>query len=227
MYNKEDLKFLNMEVIKTLNKGVVFEIEEELSEDEKVQFIDEYQDGIASYMLDLFNKWNEEKQTLPQDTYKQPKTVSKKAWIKRNDNRNIIDTTFDIGRYYLFGNEFSDMSLICPTGKYGKRMLYTNKNIVNQWFHDLCVKLHKEEEVYFKSINPFHVKIAQIQQYANKYDILDNTKINDIMFANIGYENNVTEVELDIFIEAYKKIEAYYKNVINDLNCKLQNITTK
>lgn len=224
MYSKEELKFLNMKVRFALDQKKVFSIEEELSIDEKIKFIDELENGVATYLLNIFNKWKLEKDSLPKDKWNDIKTVSKKAWIKRNDERKLIDDHYKIGSYHLLGTAFKEMSLICPTTEYGYQMLYTNKDVVNQWFHDLCTKLYREEKIYFESINPFDIKIKKIQEYANRYGILDNIKINNIKYTNTGYKDNLEEKELDIFIATFEKIEKYFETTINEMNQELLNV---
>lgn len=91
-------------------------------------------------------KWEKEKDTLPKDQFGKPKTVSKKAWIKRNDKRKIIDIEYQIGSYSLFSNRFSDMTTTCPTTDYGYSQEYTGEHIAHQWFHDLLRELYLEEK---------------------------------------------------------------------------------
>ena len=222
MYSKEDLKFLNMNSNLTIGKEKIFSIENTLSIEEKVAFIDELENGVATHLINIFTKWETEKDSLSKDSHGSIKTVSKKAWIKRNDERKIIDVDYKIGKYYLLGNSFGGMSLICPYTEYNRKYLYTDDNVVKQWFHDLCEKLYRQEKEYFESINPFDIKLEKVNKYANKYHIyFDNEKINNIAWNNTGYKNNVTEKELDIFIEGYEKLEKNIENVTNDVNVKL------
>lgn len=142
-YKVEDLKFLNMKMIESDKPTEkIFSIERELSEDEKIEFLDNMNDGIISYILNLANKWNAEKVQLPKDQYGIVKTVSKKAWIRRNDTKKIIDTEHplsrcDVGRFYLF-DELWHLDSDC------------NKHLVCFWFHDFCEKLLEKEREYFK-----------------------------------------------------------------------------
>ena len=117
------------------------------------------------------------------------------------------------------------MSLVCPYTKNGYRLLYTDDNIIKQWFHDLCRKLHSEEKKYFQSINPFNIKLDKVEEYASRYHIyFNNDKVNDIAWTNTGYDKNVTEGELDIFIGAYENIEKSIENITNEVESKLGNI---
>lgn len=227
-YKKEDLKFLNM---KTRNQHInnfnpkdtvykVYEIEDQLSLEEKINFIDELKNGIATYMLDIINKWEKEKDSLPKDIYGNVKTISKKAWINRNDKRNIM-SKYDLGNYPICGNSFKCLSIECPTSEYGYNNLYTGKHIVNQWFHDLCNELYEDEKKYFKSIDPLQVKLSKVEEYGNKYGILNNQMINDVVYNR---KEDVTEEQLDICIAAYKKIESVVNEVTQEVNERLDNI---
>lgn len=221
MYKKEDMKFLNMRRNTIVGKEKVFEIENELVLKDKIKFIDEIENNVASYLLNILTKWENEKDSLSKDSYNNIKTVSKKAWIKRNDERKIIDIDYKIGKYFLFGTEYKTMSLICPYTEYGYRLLYTDGNVVNQWFHDLCIKLYLEEKQYFESVNPVEIKISQVKKCVEKYHVyFDSKKVNDIAWNN---DKNITEKELDIYLDAYKKIEDYIVKTTKDVQQQIDN----
>lgn len=220
MYNKEDLKFYNMEKVSIGYKKEVFKNETELSIEEKIKFMDQFEDGIASYMLNILTKWEEEQESLPKDSYGTTKTVSKKAWIKRNDPRKIIDNDYKIGKYYMFKNDFKEMSLICPHTEYGHNEVYTGENIIHQWYHDLCMKLYLQEKEYFKSIDSFEIKLKRVADLVNRYHIyFDSKKVNDIGWNN---KRDVEEDELDAIIEAYEKIEKYIAEITIEVKGKIE-----
>lgn len=169
MYNVKDMAFLNMPTRDCVIYGTcsrskeykIYEIEDKLSLEEKIAFINELEDGIASYLLDLFKKWEKEQVSLKKDSYGNVKTVSKKAWIKRNDTKGKIDAKYDIGKYYLFGTKYPTMTTVCPKTEWGYEMIYTGINVVHQWFHNLCDKLCGEELKYFESIDPIAIRIKK------------------------------------------------------------------
>ena len=155
----ENLTFLNMKkysiykIRPYMSSGLeVFEIEKELSLEDKIKIIDIFDNNTATYMLDIIIKWDNEKDSLPKDRWDNPKTVSVKAWIKRNDPLNKIDIEFKIGRYYLFKRRFESLSIKCPSTEYEYSMEYTGEHVVNQWFHELCVMLYKVESMKIKNI---------------------------------------------------------------------------
>ena len=201
----------------------IYEIEDKLSVAEKIKFIDEIEDNIASYLLNIFEKWEKENPSLKRDVFGDIKTVSKKAWIKRNDSRCIIDTELDLGSYNLFGTKYETMSRICPRTsrsykkRYTESMIYTGKNVVHQWFHDLCDKLCDEERKYFEAIDPIAIRIKKIKDYAGWIGTLNNNLINDICYND---KRDVGESVLDFIVNKYEKLEENIKIISEDINEK-------
>jgi len=228
-YKVEDLRFYNMKTsIKhisnfRINTGEckIFEIEKQLTENEKVKFIDGLKDGVASYLLNILSKWETERDTLPKDNYDHVKTVSKKAWIKRNDERNIIDKEYKLGSYCVFGTKFMKMDTTCPTTEYSYRLAHTGENIINQWFHDLCRLLYLEEQKYFKEHDIFSIKLSKLKDLGNKYSILFNSlELNDIVWNR---KEDISEQRIDEYISAYEKLE----QVINQISGELHQENTE
>ena len=200
---------------------IVFQIEDELSVNEKIDFIDEVENGVATYLLNIFNKWENEYDGLKKEASGRVKTVSKKAWIRRNDSRGIINFKYDVGTYWLFGSEYDDMSLICPNYKYNIDRLYTGKHIVNQWFHDLCNKLYTKESDYFKSIDPFSIKVEKIKEYAELFGCMNNRIIENIYFNGIA---DVAEEALDAILDGYSNLEFHYNRISKEVNKSLSSL---
>lgn len=188
----------------------VYEIEDRLSEEEKLAFIDEMKEGLGTYVFNLLKKWEAEKDTLPHK-WGNPKTVSKKAWIKRNDPHGVINIDYSLGTYYLFKTKFLQLSTICSSTEYGYSLEYTGKSVVHQWFHDLCKELYYQEKKYFEDHDTKEVKLAQVRKLGDRYGIVfDNQLLNDIVWNR---EKNVTEAELDQFINAYEALERHIKEI--------------
>lgn len=218
-YNIEDMKFLNMRMLNVWkNDNGYFQIESELSIEDKIAIIDLYKDGVASYMLNIIKKWNDEKGSLPQDSWGNPKTVSKKAWIKKNDIKKIIDNEYSIGNYWLFGSEFKSLSLECPTTEHGYPMKHTGEHIAEQWFYDLCYEFRNKESKWYKEHDHKQIKITKVKELGNSYSTVFNCKLlNDIVWNK---DKNVTNEQLDAFIKAYEALE----KCITEQTEKLTNI---
>ena len=222
MYKSEDLKFFNMKQVKYQHdKRPIFEIENQITIEEKIDFIDQVKDGIATYLINLVTKWVVDRGELPKDLSGHVKTNSLKAWIRRNDTLQIVDYKYKYGQYNLFGGKYNiENALVCPTTEYGRQRIYTGSHIVNQWYHDLCTELYFEEKKYFESIDSFSMKIIQVHEYSDKYGALNNKKVNDIKYYNSGYDN-INEEELDIIIDIFEKIEVTVNEGIKELNSKI------
>jgi len=222
-YRMEEMKFLNMSKVPVYkpqprySSGLkVFEIEKEMSLEDKIAFIDEMKNGVASYLLNLFKKWEAEMDSPPKNQYGSPKTTSKRAWIRRNDKRFIIDTEYTIGSYSLFGNNFGEMSTVCPTTKYGFSMEYTGEHIAHQWFHDLCSELYEKEKQHFKQTDPFQIKLQKVRDYGNQYRMcFDSKELNNIIWNRL---EDVSEESLDRYIQAYQELEKAIADISNKLN---------
>lgn len=201
-YKVENMVIMNMKKHSSFSRTkyeiesrIKYEVEDTLTIDEKIEFIDEIKHGIGSYLLELIEKWELENESLPHDSHGRPKTVSKKAWLKRNDNEEVIDRDFKIGSYYLFGTSYDDIFLNCSNSEY--------THIVHKWFHDLLCELERNEIKHFKNNDSFHIKLKQVRELTDIYgNVFNNEKLNNIRW-NTHKIQDVTEKDLDIFIHAY------------------------
>ena len=87
-YNIKDLKLMDMP-----RKNGIFDCESEVSIEDKIAFVDRFQDGKLSYIISIAEKFVAEQDTLKKDASGDIKTVSKQAWLRRNDTRGIIGRT--------------------------------------------------------------------------------------------------------------------------------------
>ena len=223
-YKKEDMKFLNMTTREVFIPGAnkiggmyeIFEIEDELNIQEKIKFIDKFKDGLASYLINIIQKWEDEKDGLSKDNRGHIRTVSKKAWIKRNDPRKIIDNKYDIGKYYFMGNKYTELTLECPMS-YGHRELYMGSHIANQWFHSLCLELKDKEQKYFESIDSRSIKFKKLKEYISMYGIFESDILNDIKWNG---KDDLTEKDIDMYIKHFEKIDEIYKSVSTEIKAE-------
>lgn len=210
---KEAMEILNMGMNTKLVEGrkvKYYEIEDMLSVEEKIAFIDRERDGVASYMLALIKKWNEEKDTIPKDKYGEPRTVSKKAWFRKNDSRKIVDIEYTVGNYWLFKTEFKSLSNICPYTKNNFRLMYTGQHIVHQWFHDLIGELVAEERRYYKLTDTKQIKLTELVQLGNRFGVFNCEELNDIVY---NHKEDVAEEKLDEYIDLYKELSDVYDSI--------------
>ena len=79
----------------------VYDLEYNISREDKIAFVDQMQDGKMSCLLDLIGKYNQDASSLPKDKNGIVKTVSLKAWIRRNDKKNVVDIDYNTGSIRL------------------------------------------------------------------------------------------------------------------------------
>lgn len=141
----EDMKLLNQKGGLFFGKEKIYDCEYEVSREDKISFVDGLQDGNLSYLLGLIEKFNDEKMSMPKDSWGRVKTVSLKAWIKRNDTKNrwhIIDDAYNYGKYRMLG---------CGryiTSNY-KGAYDTYEDLVDEMFHRQLIECEKKERKYF------------------------------------------------------------------------------
>ena len=61
----------------------IYNAENKLSREEKIEFLDKMNDDKISYMLKLADKFQEDKDKLSKDEYGFYKNTSLRAWLKR------------------------------------------------------------------------------------------------------------------------------------------------
>ena len=197
----------------------VNEIENLLSTEDKIEFLDKMYDGIISYFLELVTNYQKERDMgkLPKDKYDRVKNVSKKAWLKRHDKRGIFLTDslgYDSNDYDLkiCGKYFRNISIDdsiyeCPDSKGGVRIKLTwtgNYHIVNYIFHEVIEKLLREEEKYFQEHDELSIKISKLKEKVSSYSIILNEEIFDI------YYNGKTKLSIeriDKYLALYNELE--------------------
>ena len=160
-WNVEELKLKNEKANNYAGKERIFNCESELTREEKIAFVDNMQDGKLSYILELVDKFNRDKSTLPKDAYGHVKTVSLKAWINRNDTKygntdytRIIDSWYNYGKIHFLGserwitwNDFED-----------KKSYYDiYANYVDEIFHRQLQQCLKMEDEYFRAHDEYEI----------------------------------------------------------------------
>lgn len=99
----EDLALFNDKSKIFIGFKKIYSCEKELSREEKIECIDRMQDGKLSYLLDLLDKFHKEKGNSKCDYAGAIKTVSLKAWFKKNDSRCLVDDVYDYRQFNFLG----------------------------------------------------------------------------------------------------------------------------
>lgn len=99
----EDMELLNQKDGVFVGDEMIYDCETMLCTQDKIDFIDKMQEGKMSYLLGLIEQINKDKDTLKFDNTGYIKTVSLKAWIKKNDSRGLLDDWYKYGNFTIVG----------------------------------------------------------------------------------------------------------------------------
>ena len=196
------------------NEFVVYDVENELSDDEKLEIIDSLYNGIGTYMLNLIKKYLQDKEQGVIKTTKYGYSLnvgSVRAWIKRNDTKGIMCnayTHYSHGRYYLFGNEHRmslDTSPDC-----GYKYLYDGEPIVRQWFHDMLRLMDKDEKDYFRKTDSVEILKSEIKEHFDNFSHIYWTNI-DLNKLNKEQLENIKNMLSSAYDSVYNTLESINK----------------
>lgn len=141
----------------------VFALESKISREDKIEFLDSRLEGKISFLLELADKLEKERESMPKDSWNDIKTVSLKAWIKRNcDIPNLIDTEHYHGKIYLGGSS-RNIKSINQKGAYD-----TYADFVDEMFHKELLKCRDEERRYFREHDEYTILMDEIHDRLNR-----------------------------------------------------------
>lgn len=208
------MKLMNEKSNIYINNEKIYKAENELSREEKIEFLDKMNDDKISYMLKLADKFQEDKDKLSKDEYGFYKNASLRAWLKKNDYRNIVDTSKPyIGSITLVGYD----SFGC-----GRRNIQNinlqarddcRKDFVDELFHRQLKECEKQEKQYFAEYDDYKILSRKVSDYMYKYNISFGKEIwqrgNRLFFKDIqSYcERDLTMDELKVLEAAFEKIK--------------------
>lgn len=129
----------------------VYDLEYNVPREDKIAFIDQMQDGKMSYLLDLIEKYNQHCDDFPKDRWGDPKTVSLKAWLKKNDSKKMVDIDFKYGKFHFIGLD----RYIQRSNKRGGYDIYDD--LVDELFNRQLHECRIEEDKYFKEHDEYEI----------------------------------------------------------------------
>lgn len=246
-YKVEDLVLYNEAknhpqtiVEKKSNRPYIFAWEKTFTQEEKIAFIDKYYKyrekyGWATYILNLINKFLKEKDGLPKDIYGYVKTVSLKAWLKKNDPREIIHAKWNYGSYYFMSREYSDFATLTarPTwGSEGKTPYYNEVGkLADLWFHDLLSNFCEVERIWHDDHDDTILKVRKIADYHSKYgdfgitlfDMVGSNgekTLDDKWLSTFNHEKPTVE-EIDKMLEIYEEVDKIMVSKTDEIQKRL------
>lgn len=201
----EDMVLLNQKGGVFLGKEKIYDCEHKVSREDKIAFVDSLQDGKLSYVLALVEKFNEERETMPKDQWGNVKTVSLKAWIKRNDDRKLLDDTYRYGDIRIIGGR--NIESIAFKGGYD-----TYEDYVDEIFHRQLRECEKEEKRYFLEHDEYSIlkKKFRDRDYHTTFGvhIITSSDGNIYVGEDFDTKREITMDELKDLLAKYEQLDA-------------------
>lgn len=207
-----------------INNEKIYNDENELSREEKIEFLDKMNDDKISYMLKLADKFQEDKDKLSKDEYGFYKNASLREWLKKNDYRNIVDTSkpyigsITLVGYDSFGCGRRNIQNINLQARYDCR-----KDFVDELFHRQLKECEKQEKQYFAEYDDYNILSRKVSDYMYKYNISFGKEIwqsgNRLFFKDrqTDDERDLTLDELKVLDAAFEKIKDTMDEIIKSL----------
>ena len=173
--------------------------------EDKIKILDKYTESKSTYIFNLLEQFNYDRETLPQDNWGKVKTVSIKAWIRKNVDTNIIgiDTSYNYGSFNFLGLEHFIQR------KYNYRSTWGTKDgdYREILFEAIMNNFKQSERNWYRENDPLIKKINELKGYISLSTF--NSKIlNDIHWNG---KEDITEEQADFYINIGKEFEALQK----------------
>lgn len=211
----EDLALMNEKSKFYIGNEKVYKVEDELTRQEKIEFLDSMNDGLTSYILNLADKLEEDKENgiIKKDIHGEMKTISYIAWINKNDTRNCLGTgTFDMGiTNFSPGRNINRLKIIHP-------------DYVDEAFHLQLKDLERQEKQYFRKHDEYEILKRKVSNGIDKYGAfgLNILQCSEGLFIykrdNFNlHRRELTLDELKFLNNKYEELEKYYKKITSEM----------
>lgn len=140
---------------------------------------------------------------------------SLKAWLRRNDTKNIIDKDINIGEFFLLGSIYHLNSSL------------SSIDIINKLFHKQLEYCESMEKEWFKNHDKYSILCNKVKKYIKEYNT--DFGLNLIISEYIKISKNdddyfegrkLTIDELKKLLSAYEKLENYKNLISKEINIK-------
>lgn len=202
----EDMALLNQKGGIYFGKDKLYDCEGRVSREDKIAFVDSMQDGILSYLLTLIEKFNHDVDNMPKDQWGNIKTVSLKAWVKKNDtkySRPIIDDYYRYRRYCVIGMERYITSN-------SKGCYDTYEDLVDELFHRQFKTCEQEEQNYFLEHDEYSILKCKLGEMMDKYSTTFGVSIitsgNNYYVGNFKEKREITMDEIKDMLVKYEQL---------------------
>ena len=217
----EEMKLMNSQN----NISGIFNCEYEVSREDKIDFVDSMQDGKLSYIIGMIRNFEEIKDTLPKDQYGKVKTVSLKAWLRKNDtfyNRPIFNNDFYHGKFYLLGMErFIDSNPLNTKGSYYDHYA----DLVDEVFHRQLIECRSLEKKYFREHDEYSILKDRFRHLSHEYKTSFGVHTGYCSNGEVyvyddenSEHREITIEELKRLIPLYDRLEMFIQELSEEVN---------
>lgn len=202
----------------------IYKAENELTREEKIEFLDSMNDGLTSYILGLADKLKEDKANgvIKKDKYGQMSAVSFTAWIKRNDTRNCVDIIYDRGSINF--TPYRNINMLNTNISMFRDSTYTD--YVDEAFHLQLKELETQEKQYFRKHDEYEILKTKVSKYSDKYGTfgLNIWKTSRGLYFYKNDDANslgrqITLDELKLLNNKYEEMDKLYQKISNEMPC--------
>lgn len=211
----EDLALMNEKSKFYIGNEKIYKVEDELTKQEKIEFLDSMNDGLTSYILNLADKLEEDKENgiIKKDIHGEMQTISYIAWINRNDIRNCIgNSTYNRGI-----TNFSPCRNI-------NRLKIIHPDYVDEAFHLQLQDLEKQEKQYFRQHDEYEILKRKVSNGMDKYGTfgLNIWQCSEGLFIykrdNFDLlRRELTLDELKFLNNRYEELEKHYEKITSEM----------
>lgn len=215
-WNVEEMKLMNDIGVNNIGREKMYSCEDKLTTEEKIKFVDEMQEGKLTYILELINKFNKDKDNgiIKTTSSGLVKTVSLKPWIKKNDSKKIVDDWYHYGKFNFL-----------RVGRY-IQTIEDREKYINEVFHNQLKLLESKEKQWFLEHDEYSILTNKVEDYIDKYGtfglyIIQGSDGIELTKSNSDWEGRkFTIEELKKLISYYEKLSAYEKKLSEEIDIK-------
>ena len=211
----EEMKLMEDKSFNIVGGKKIYKCEETVPKKEKIAFVDSFHDGKLSYILELAEKFDNEKDKLPKNSWGDVKTVSLKAWLKKNDPKRIVDSKYDYGTITFFWNVKRNIHNLNLKSAYS---IY--KDYVDEIFHNQLVECERAEKAYYKEHDEYEILKQKFRD--RKYNTTFGVNISSWSSGRICVcddcenERDITIEELKYLLEKYEELDKLIKKITDE-----------
>ena len=192
------------------NRDHKYSITRVLTDSKKIDIINQH-DKRFMPVLDLADKFQKEKDTIKKNYDGKINSVSYRAWLKRNDQKECVASTYYLGRVYNYDKDHYNHYYIATLGEPQNR-----QEFINKVFDDLLSKLRGAEFEYFLDHDEYTVLKSELRTYNHAFKKTFNGPLGFcsngrilVMDVDSDAERDITMDELKTMISMYKQVEDF------------------